>query len=129
MSQPHDTEPLELHMFSPIHSDSIIELLTVVCDFHRTGARLGLGHSVNFGKPWLEGSNCNFGLISLPYLDGPDLERFQVPQTATEVRFLWLIPITEQERDFKKSQGLEALEVQFERAKFNYLDLERASVV
>jgi hypothetical protein len=38
------------------------------------------------------------------------------------------VPITEQEREFKKAHGLEALEQRFESGKFDYLDPNRASV-
>jgi hypothetical protein len=86
---------------------------------------MSLGHTVNFGQPWLPGSRCTFGLITLPYLDGPKLEWLEEPR----VRFLWLIPLTESERRFKKECGLDALEGKFEEQKFNYLDPARQSVV
>jgi hypothetical protein len=133
MSQPEDDERLELHLFTrrgtarsvPAERDSLVELLTVVAHYHRTGQRLGLGHTVNFGRPWLEGSGCSYGLISLPYLDGPDLEWSEAPR----IRFLWLIPITEAELQYKKASGLEALEQKFEELQFDYLDPLRPSVV
>jgi hypothetical protein len=129
MSQPDDDQPLELHLFSPITDDLHVELLTVVAHFHVTGERLGLGHTVNFGRPWIVGSRCDHGLISLPYLDGPTLETFQCPDFANPIEFLWLLPITKKERDFKKANGLEALERRFEAAQFNYVDPTRKSVV
>jgi hypothetical protein len=80
---------------------------------------------VNIGRPWVEGSTCTHGLVSLPYLDGPSMEWMREPA----VRFLWLIPITESERDFKAREGLGALEARFEAAGFDYLDLMRPTVV
>src|SRR5260370_12587677 len=74
MSQAGDESPLEIHLFSPEESLGHVELLTVISHYHRTGARIGPGHTVNFGKPWMEGSRCDHGLLSLPYLDGPQLE-------------------------------------------------------
>lgn len=41
------------------------------------------------------------------------------------MRFLWLIPITPEEAEFKKQNGLEALEERFEAANFDYLDPSR----
>lgn len=77
MSQPSDDGRLELHLLcrptGSVQSD-LVELLTAVAHYHRTGAALGLGHTVNFGRPWLSGSRCTYGLISLPYFDGPWLE-------------------------------------------------------
>jgi hypothetical protein len=127
MSQPEDPRGLELHLFSPQPDDSQVELLTIVADYHRTGQSLGWGHTINIGRPWLPGSTCSFGLISLPYLDGEELEIFQ--SEWGQIQFLWLIPITEQERDFKKTNGLDALEEAFEKSMLNYLDPYRKSVV
>ena len=128
MSQPMDKERLEIHLLTHAeqkHQPDLVEILTSVAHYHRTGRALELGHTVNFGKPWLVGSACTHGLISLPYLDGPELEWLAEP----EVRFLWLIPITEAEMRFKKRHGLEALEQKLEENQFNFLDPRRPSVV
>lgn len=127
MSAPEDVAKLELFMYAPRQSRESIELLTVVAHYHTTGHRLGLHHTVNFGRPWVAGSSCEFGFISLPYLEGPQLERFEA--SGNDIRFLWLIPITKEEREYKKKAGAEALETRFEDAQFNYLDPFRASVV
>jgi hypothetical protein len=129
MAGQHDDAPIELHLFSPLSSDKHVELLTAIAHYHRTSARLGLGHTVNLGRSWLPGSSCNFGLISLPYLDGPTLEIMNHPDFKKPVRLLWLIPITKEELIFKKTHGLEALEERFEKTGFNYLDPHRSSVV
>lgn len=65
-----------------------------------TGNTLGLGHTVNFGDPWYIGSKCEYGLISLLYLDGPNLEWLRAD--SKDVRFLWLISITKDEVQYKK---------------------------
>ena len=78
MSQPDDADCLELHMFAPKLNDRMAELLVATAHYHRTGQSLGLGHSVNFGMPWWDGSSCDRGLISLPYLDGPKLEWLEI---------------------------------------------------
>jgi hypothetical protein len=127
MSQQSDAVPLELHLFSPIQAEAHVELLTVIAHFHATGACLDVGHTVNFGRPWLPQSKCDHGLISLPYLDGPKLEWLALPERR--IRFLWLVPITVDELRFKKTHGLEALENRFEERQFNYLDPARSSVV
>jgi hypothetical protein len=127
MSQPSDQIGLELHVFSETQSTEVVELLHFTAHFHRTGARLGLGHSVNLGRPWVRGSKCSFGLISLPYADGPRLENGFIQ--LKPVSFLWLIPITRAEREFKRTHGLEALEQRFEAASFYPPDPKRRSVV
>jgi len=128
MSQPEDEARLEIHLLTGREKETdpeLVELLTVTAHYHRTGTRLGLGHTVNFGRPWRPGSACTHGLLSLPYLDGPRLEWLAEPR----VQFLWLIPITAAELLFKKQHGLEALEERFEAAQFDYLDPLRPSVV
>jgi hypothetical protein len=122
MSIAIDERPIELHLFSPAQAEELVELLTIVAHYHRTGARLGLGHTVNFGRPWLPGSKCSFGLISLPYLDGPDLEIARSRAFQHDVRCLWLIPITAREVEFKKQRGFQALEDLFQAASINYVD-------
>ena len=127
MSRPNDPKPLELHMLSPCPSNAMTELLVATAHYHRTGAVLDLGHSVNFGRPWLDNSLCEYGLISLPYLDGPTLEIMKFNESAAH--FYWLIPITKAELEYKKQNGLDALEAQFERTGFHYADPHRSSVV
>lgn len=82
MSQQSDAVPLELHLFSPVQTDLHVELLTAIAHYHVTGEYLDLGHTVNFGRGWLPGSQC---LISLPYLDGPTLEWYE--QSSRRIRF------------------------------------------
>lgn len=128
MSQPADRQRLEIHLLSRPNEKGnvdLVELLTAAAHYHRTGSPLGLGHSVNFGRPWVPGSACDHGILSLPFLDGPKLEWLDNP----EVRFLWLLPATRAEVAFKKAHGLEALERRFEEAQFDYHDPFRASVV
>lgn len=127
MSLPSDAERLELHVISRGVQEpaGLVELLTTIAHFHRTGQRLSLGHTVSFGRPWLPKSRCAYGLISLPYLDGPRLEWMEDPR----VRCLWLVPITVEEREFKKTAGLEALEERLEKEKFDFADPGRKSVV
>jgi hypothetical protein len=127
MSQPGDTKPLELHMFSYRQAPQLVELLTAVAHYHRTGNPLGVGHTVNFGRPWLAGSSCDHGLVSLPYLDGPTLEDLPLPGGQI-VKVDWLIPVTTAEVRFKHDHGLDALEQRMEEAAFDYLDPNRPSV-
>jgi hypothetical protein len=127
MSRPDDSNRMELHLFSAEENWQLAELLVATAHYHRTGARLGLGHTVNFGRPWLRGSSCDHGLISLPYLDGPSLEWLKVG--GGKVRFLWLIPITKREVEFARNNGPDALESRFQELRFNYLDPARKSVV
>lgn len=127
MSQQGDSVPIELHLFSPIETEAHVELLTVIAHYHLSGEYLNLGHTVNFGRPWLPKSRCTHGLISLPFLDGPKLEWLE--SGSRRIRFLWLLPITAGEVEFVKQHGVDALETEFEQQQFDYLDALRESVV
>jgi Suppressor of fused protein (SUFU) len=112
---------------SPVEWGGHLELLTAVADFHFAGHPLGLGATVNFGRGWLPQSQQEYGLVSRPYLKGPSLEEF-VEQGA-RAKCYWLLPITRSERDFKKNQGLEALESLFDRKGVEYWNPSRPPVV
>lgn len=124
MSQPGDEVRLELFMLTNnAPEEDVLQFLTIVADFHRCDVQLGLWHTINFGQPWTAGSSCDYGYLSLPYLDGPDLE------WMGDTRFLWLIPVSKSEVDFKKREGQEALERLFEQQQFNHCDSKRRPVV
>jgi hypothetical protein len=127
MSQPGDVSPVELHMFAPYQAPELVELLHAVAHYHRNGPGLAAGDVVNFGRPWIAGSTCTFGLLSLPYLDGP---KFAVGDIAgAAVRFCWLLPITPQEAALRKEKGLDALEAAFSARPFRFASVHRASMV
>lgn len=103
-----------------------VELLFMIAWYHgRYG--LGEGHTMPIGEPWLPGSGCEFFLVSLPYPFGPRLEVCDFE--GGELRVLWLLPITAAERDYKKREGLEALEQRFDDCGLEYWAHDRASVV
>ena len=80
--------------------------------------RLGLGHTVPMGEPLAEGSECDHVLVSLPYPYGPKLENCE--WDGGRAHLLWLLPITRAEREYKKANGLEALEVLFDQESFEH---------
>ena len=124
-----DGHGLEFIITARLKSDRLAELLAM-CAYYHAGPpsqRLDLGHTVPIGEPWLPGSGCDHYLVSLPYPFGSDLEICDWGDG--HARLLWLLPITEAERDYKADHGQEALEQRFEDAKVKYWDATRASVV
>jgi len=118
---------LELHTFSSAQNVTWLRILESVAYFHLTAARLGLGHTVNFGVELSPGSSLTHGLISLPYLDGPALENFSFQDRS--IRCLWLIPVTKSEVEYRKKHGLEALEEIFQKATLDFANPFRESVI
>ena len=120
-------EAVELHMFAPRADMDVVELLVAAASYHRNVGPLDVYHTVNFGRPWLDASRCDHGYISLPYLDGVELQLLRT--AAGEVGNYWLLPITEAERDFKMEAGAQELENLFEAHELDYLDPGRPSCV
>lgn len=118
-----DDNLIETFIYSPCQDISIIELLTITASYHRNSLPLNLHHTVNIGQSWIDESICDHGLLSLPYLDGEDLELFQF--NGETIHCYWFIPITERERDFKISAGVDALEQLFEEREIDYLNPRR----
>ncbi|AMR27168.1 hypothetical protein A0257_08670 [Hymenobacter psoromatis] len=125
MSIDMDDHCIELHVFSQNQDVGLVELLTVTASFHRNDTPLDLHHSVYIGQPWQDNSLCDHAFLSLPYLDGEELEVINF--NDNHLQNLWLLPITEGERDYKMEHGWIALEELFETNNLNYLDPNRAS--
>lgn len=122
-----ESNPLELHIIGADDEATgtrSVFLLTVTAHFHRTGRNLDIGHTVNFGEPWVPGGACSRGLISRPYLEGPEFER----EPTRGIRCAWLVPVTDSEVAYKIEFGLDALESKFEAAQMNALDWARPAV-
>jgi hypothetical protein len=121
---------LEFVLWAPEESDRHVETLAMTSYYHAEGGSfaLDLGHTVPIGWPWLPDSACDHLLVSLPYPWGPSLEVCELPEDG-HIRVLWLLPITKAERDFKRANGLEALESRLEEAGIFPTDPHRASVV
>jgi Suppressor of fused protein (SUFU) len=116
----------EFVLVTPFKTLRAVELLAMVGYFHGVQP-LGVGHTVSVGEPWLPGSACSYLLVSAPYLLADELWSLRLG--GYEIRFLWTIPITVEERAFVARYGLDALEERFETAGLEYWDPHRASVV
>jgi suppressor of fused protein SUFU len=125
-----DGHGLEFALMAPsdIHDEVHLESLTMNAYYHAgpDHQRLDHGHTVPIGRPWSPGSLCDHLLVSLPYPFGPDFEICE--WEGGHARLLWLLPITEAERDFKARAGLEALEDRFEQTPLDFLNPGRASL-
>lgn len=123
----NDDNLVELIIYSAKPDKTLIELLTVCASYHRNGKPINLHHTVNIGQSWLDNSKCDHGFISLPYLDGTQLEIFDFK--GREIHCYWFIPITEKERDYKIDNRFEALEKLFEEKQFDYLNPNRLCLI
>jgi hypothetical protein len=119
-------EGVEFVLLSPRCDFRIVELVTMVAYYHRTEG-LGVGHTFAIGEPWLDASRCDCILASLPYPFGPTLEHMR--QEGHLAWFLWLLSITDSERQCARDHGLEGIEARFDSARLQYWDIDRAAVV
>ena len=117
---------LEFLIVAPERDLRHVELLFMAAWYHGR-YRLGTGHTLPIGEPWLPGSACEFFLVSLPYPFGPQLEVCNCE--GWHLHVLWLLPITASERDFKVKEGQEALEQRLDACGLEYWAWDRASVV
>lgn len=124
-----DGEPdgIETFIVTPDQNLRAVEFLYSLAHFHLTSARLDLGHTVNFGMELWDGSRLDHGFLSFPYVEDVGFDAFDCDSGRTTVA--WLIPITSTEREYKKENGVEALETLFERRGLDYLNPSRASLV
>ncbi|HET9161490.1 MAG TPA: suppressor of fused domain protein [Caulobacteraceae bacterium] len=127
MSQAFDERAVELFVFAPYSAPEVVELLYATAHYHRAGANLSPGDAVNFGRPWMGASACTFGLVSLPYLEGPQMETAHL--AGRQVKVYWLVPVTASEVAFRKTHGLAALEAQFDRVRLQFARPGRDPVV
>jgi hypothetical protein len=116
----------EFFVCSPFANETMAELLAMVVHYHAK-EKLGLNHTLPIGRPWLPNSSCDQLFVSLPYPFGPQLEH--ITSSAGEIQSLWLLPITQAERTFAKTNGADALESMFDAHAINPLDPARKSVV
>lgn len=123
MSSEVDETPVEIYMYCVAENDRIVSMLYDLAYHHKTVNQIVENYTIEFGYPWYEGSNCDCGLISPPYIDGPEFEE------CGNISCLWLIPVTKQEVDFKLEYGLESLEQKFSDVELNYMHYFRDSAV
>jgi hypothetical protein len=116
----------EFILLSSSYEERNLEIVAMVSHYHSTRG-LDTGHSLGIGQSWLPGSNLDSILISTPYPLGPEFEQCRCGEQLTKV--LWLLPITARERQYKKEQGLAALEAKFDEIRLAYWDRERTSAV
>ncbi len=129
---PYNNDLIELHLFSPERSTlksgpgNHIELLQNLAHYHRTQERIALRHCIPFERPWLPDSECTYGLMTFPYLHGPNLEMMELDDAF--VQCLWVVPITEQEFDYQAELGsyeLDRLLFEVKHERVDYLDTPR----
>ena len=123
-----DGERLEFLILSPTETPRHVETLAMIANYHADlRYRLKAGDVVVIGHAWMEGATCDRLLVSLPYPYGPVLERCCAE--GGEIRFLWLLPITQKEHEYLCANGAGALEERFQEAAIDAIDLQRVSVV
>jgi hypothetical protein len=122
-----DENLIEVFIFSSKKDNTLVELLTLISSYHMNGAPLNIHHTFNIGRPWLDNSLCDYGFISLPYLDGEQLEIFKFENNV--IHCYWIIPITESEQEYKIEKGCDALEDLFEEKGIQYLNPSREPLI
>jgi len=122
------SEHIEFVLLAPFEDERLVEVLAMVSHYHSNSEyRLQLGSIINIGQGWVDGSDCDHLLVSLPYFKGQDFEQCLIEKHL--VRLLWLIPITDKEHSFARDNGVEALEEIFESKNTRITDPFRDSEI
>jgi hypothetical protein len=89
----------------------MVELLAMVASYCEREDDDGLhdGHTVPIGHPWIEGAAADHLYVNKPYFVSRDFAGLEIDHSFT-VRFLWLVPITEREKEWRHECGQEAFE-------------------
>ena len=120
----------EYVLLAPRQERLLVETLAVVAYYQATGDHDGVhdGHTLNLGEPWLDDSPATFLYVNRPYFTHRDFELLPYGDGRT-AHFLWLVPITEAEKDWRHEHGQEAFEQLLEAEQVNVVDPHRPAVV
>ena len=106
-----------------------VELMAMVAFLHSDpDHRLWIGHTMNIGRPVVEGSSLDRLLVSLPYPYGENFEFVHLAD-GKHARILWLLPIYAAEEAFVHRDGLERLEERFDAMELDYVDFFRSPAI
>jgi len=119
----------EFFLISTEQQDAHAETVAEVCAQHANiPSGLKPGTVVSLGRPLLPNATVDHLLVTLPYPYGPMLEDVESPE-GTNIRVLWLLPITAAEAVFAREKGTEALEQKFETIYMDFTVFDRPSVI
>ncbi len=122
----NDKRRLEFIIQAEEPDPRLVEVVGMSCYYHQS-VGLGVGFTFPVGEPVLPDSQLDHILVSIPYQFDSEFE--ECSNEDELVQFVWLLPITREEREFKVKEGLEALEQAFEDAEVPYWDAWRDSVI
>jgi hypothetical protein len=93
------------------HERLMVELLAMVASYSTREDHDGLhdGHSVPIGRPWVEGAEADHLYINKPYFVSRDFATLRIDDSFS-VHFLWLVPMTDREKEWRHEHGQEAFE-------------------
>jgi hypothetical protein len=89
---------------------------------------LGWGHTVPNGEPFAGNTELSDMLVTMPYLFGEKSASCKLPNKDV-VRFYQLVPLYENERQFKTENGTEALENSFPKDFDMVVDINRNNLL
>ena len=89
---------------------------------------LGYGHTVPNGEPFAENTQLSGVMLSMPYYFGPEASVCTLPK-GDKVNFYQVIPLYENEMNFKIQNSAEDLEDRFPENFNMVLDIARENVV
>ena len=113
----------EFFIISPSKTPEHIETLAMIASAClKYPQSFKLNDIIDIGRAWMEMSDFSHFLISLPYPYG---QRFEY---LDDIRFFWLLPISETEKNFAYQNSVEDLENLFDQQEIDFLNPNRPAV-
>ena len=130
-NKPYDIGPrAELVMYTKSPSPWMFNVLKGLAEYpHRSGQFIHWGHTLPNGKPMTaKPSALTSYLIRCPEFEAEDFRRFEIEDEAVDL--LWVVPITEEERQFAIKVGSVQLGWTLDENNVSHIiDEQRKSVV
>lgn len=118
----------EFLLLSPSETPRHIETLAMLAHFNSLPQhRLDFGEVIKIGRPWLEGSGCDWLYMSVPYTVPREFQYCTTPDGGG-ARFLWAVPVYASEAAYMRSSTAEAFERYLEQSNVDVLDPNRPVV-
>lgn len=110
------------------HFESLPKIMAMLATYpHNEKTFVAPEHTIPLGMPIVQNSSLTSVLFAIAYFDPPWFRGLDVD--GKHIQFLWVIPLTEREREFKTKTGWNALGQMFENEQVVIGDVFRESAI
>ncbi|MCX6016655.1 MAG: suppressor of fused domain protein [Chloroflexales bacterium] len=101
---------------SNVYSEAVCEILLMIAEHpHIHNREIGAGYVMPIGEPIIPNSALEYLYFTYPFLDDPHIydpnPAGEIDHPQIYIQTLWILPISPSERQFLRTNGVEAFEV------------------